>query len=207
MATRGQLSFQDKLNIIKGIDDGMKQVDAVKKYLLSQSKIANFLKKRKPVEEAVNSDEINPQRKRLKVATNENIDAAVDSMRINIENKEEPFKAVNVKEACGNIAGSWWEVTKKTIHAEECISSLQKSLTQLAEKSGKMSGINVEEYLIANDDLMVFSGVAEEVILSEITDEMEKDDEENDGIHTDIPASSAISSVPTGILFKPFIHK
>ncbi|GBN37873.1 Tigger transposable element-derived protein 6 [Araneus ventricosus] len=35
----------------------------------------------------------------------------VDSILINIENKvEEPFKAVNVKEACDNIAGSWWEV-------------------------------------------------------------------------------------------------
>ncbi|GBM10898.1 hypothetical protein AVEN_42148-1 [Araneus ventricosus] len=31
--------------------------------------------------------------------------------------------------------------------AEEYVLSLQKSLTQLEEKSGKMSGINMEEYL------------------------------------------------------------
>ncbi|GBM87977.1 hypothetical protein AVEN_91931-1 [Araneus ventricosus] len=39
--------------------------------------IATFIKKRKHIEEAVNSNEINPQRKRLKIATNKNIDAAV----------------------------------------------------------------------------------------------------------------------------------
>ncbi|GBM32350.1 hypothetical protein AVEN_207222-1, partial [Araneus ventricosus] len=55
-----------------------------------------------------------------------------------------------------------------------------KCLTQLEEKSGKMSGITVEEYLTANDDLMVFSGVTEEDILSEITDEMENDDDDTD---------------------------
>ncbi|GBM75555.1 hypothetical protein AVEN_88370-1 [Araneus ventricosus] len=94
--------------------------------------------------------------KRLKVATNGNIDAAVDFILINIENKEEPFKAVNVNGACDNIAGNWWEVTEKTTRncwkkadlyfmedkqtdndenskngdvsdAEKCILSLQKS--------------------------------------------------------------------------------
>ncbi|GBL94098.1 hypothetical protein AVEN_10547-1, partial [Araneus ventricosus] len=91
----------------------MKQVNAVKKCGLSQSTIATFLKKRKQIEEAVNFYEINPQRKRLKVATDENIDGAVHSILINIENEgEEPFKAVNVKGACDNIAGSWWEVTE-----------------------------------------------------------------------------------------------
>ncbi|GBL98770.1 hypothetical protein AVEN_8654-1 [Araneus ventricosus] len=115
MATRRQLSFQDKLNIIKEIDNGMKQVDATKKYGLSQSTIATFLEKRKQIEEAVNSNEINHQRKRLKIATIGNNNAAVDSIFINIENKvEEPFRAVNV-EACDNIAGSWWKVLEKTI--------------------------------------------------------------------------------------------
>ncbi|GBN93895.1 hypothetical protein AVEN_247352-1 [Araneus ventricosus] len=47
--------------------------------------------------------------------------------------------------------------------------------TQLEEKSGKMSGINVEEYLKEDDDLMVFAGVTEEDIMSEIIDEMEND--------------------------------
>ncbi|GBM48748.1 hypothetical protein AVEN_193442-1 [Araneus ventricosus] len=98
MGTRRQLSFQDEMNIIKEIDDGMKQVYVVDKYGLSQFMIATFLKKRKQIEEAVNTNEINPQRKRLKVATNENSDAALDLIHINTENKEkEPFKAVNVK--------------------------------------------------------------------------------------------------------------
>ncbi|GBN74552.1 hypothetical protein AVEN_77897-1 [Araneus ventricosus] len=93
MASRRQLSFQDKLKIITEIDDGMKQIEAVKKYGVSQSTIASFLKKGKQIEEAVNSSEINPQRKRLKVATNKNIDSAMDSILINIENKEEePFQ-------------------------------------------------------------------------------------------------------------------
>ncbi|GBN27132.1 hypothetical protein AVEN_120327-1 [Araneus ventricosus] len=113
----------------------MKQVDAAKKYGLSQSTIATFLKKRKQIEEIVNSNEINPQR-------------------------------------------------KTTENTEECVWSLQKSLTQLEEKSGKMSGINVEKYLTA-DDLMVFAGVTEKDILSEITEEMENDDEEDDDDDTD----------------------
>ncbi|GBN42582.1 hypothetical protein AVEN_131508-1 [Araneus ventricosus] len=82
------------------------QVDAAKKYGLSQSTIVTFLKKRKQIKKSVNSNEINPQRKRLKVATSENIVAAVDSILTNIENNvEEPFKTVNVKEACDNIGG------------------------------------------------------------------------------------------------------
>ncbi|GBM77461.1 hypothetical protein AVEN_16395-1, partial [Araneus ventricosus] len=40
----------------------------------------------------------------------------------------------------------------------------------LEEKSGKMSGINMEEYLTADDDLMVFARVTEEDILSQIAD-------------------------------------
>ncbi|GBM95530.1 hypothetical protein AVEN_142102-1, partial [Araneus ventricosus] len=94
------------------------------------STIATFLKKRKQIEEAVNSNEIEPQRKRLKVATNENIDAAVDLILINIEDKEEePFKAVNVKGACDNIAGNWWEVTEKTIRVTE-----EDILTEIADE-------------------------------------------------------------------------
>ncbi|GBN93172.1 hypothetical protein AVEN_126603-1 [Araneus ventricosus] len=47
--------------------------------------------------------------------------------------------------------------------AEECVLRLQKPLTELeGKKSGNTSGINVEEYLTADDDLMVFEGVAEE---------------------------------------------
>ncbi|GBN59281.1 hypothetical protein AVEN_201959-1 [Araneus ventricosus] len=57
---------------------------------------------------------------------------------------------------------------------EECVLSLQKSLTKLEEKSGKMSGNNLEGYLTANDDLMILSEVTEN-ILFEITDEMEND--------------------------------
>ncbi|GBM27734.1 hypothetical protein AVEN_25353-1 [Araneus ventricosus] len=70
-------NLTDNLNIINEIDDGSKQVDSTKKYGLSQSRIANFLKKKKQIDEAVNSNEINPQRKRLKVATIENIDAVI----------------------------------------------------------------------------------------------------------------------------------
>ncbi|GBO32346.1 hypothetical protein AVEN_214690-1 [Araneus ventricosus] len=70
--------------------------------------------------------------------------------------------------------------------AEECVLSLQKSLTQLeGKKSGRMSGINVEEYLMMMI-LWLFEGVAEEDnsfrlrFLSEIPDEMENDDEKDD---------------------------
>ncbi|GBM49360.1 hypothetical protein AVEN_264520-1 [Araneus ventricosus] len=51
---------------------------------------------------------------------------------------------------------------------------------RLEAKSGKMSGINVGEYLTADDDLMAFAGVTEEDILSEMTDEMENDDDDTD---------------------------
>ncbi|GBN11373.1 hypothetical protein AVEN_239596-1 [Araneus ventricosus] len=58
--------------------------------------------------------------------------------------------------------------------------SIQKSLIQLEEKRGKMSGINVEGYLKADDDLMGFAGVTEDDILSEITDEIENDEDDTD---------------------------
>ncbi|GBM72733.1 hypothetical protein AVEN_67700-1 [Araneus ventricosus] len=53
------------------------------------------------------------------------------------------------------------------------------------------------------------SRVTEEDFLFEITEEKEKDNDETDpiAIFIDIPGSSSISSVPTGIFFKPFIHK
>ncbi|GBM77938.1 hypothetical protein AVEN_31252-1 [Araneus ventricosus] len=56
---------------------------------------------------------------------------------------------------------------------------LQKSLTQLEEKSGKMFGIDVEEYLTADDmDLTVFEGVTEEDNPFRL--EMQNDDDDTD---------------------------
>ncbi|GBO15441.1 hypothetical protein AVEN_122569-1 [Araneus ventricosus] len=75
-----------------------------------------------------------------------------------------------------------------------------------------MSGINVEESLTADDDLMFFyrSWIwMGEDILSEITDGMENDDKEDDD-DTDpsqslltSPGTSSISSVPTPSPFFP----
>jgi len=58
------------------MDEVMKQTDADKKYALLQSRIATSFKKRKQIEEAVNSSQINPPRKRMKVITYD-IDTAV----------------------------------------------------------------------------------------------------------------------------------
>ncbi|GBM68358.1 hypothetical protein AVEN_20710-1 [Araneus ventricosus] len=80
--------------------------------------------------------------------------------------------------------------------AKEFVLSIQKSLTGLEEKSGKMSGINVEEYLIAGDDLMAFAGVTEEDIVSETIDEIENDDKEVDGGETDPSQSLTTSQEP-----------
>ncbi|GBM48804.1 hypothetical protein AVEN_18745-1, partial [Araneus ventricosus] len=54
--------------------------------------------------------------------------------------------------------------------------------------------------------------VTDKDILSEITDEMENDDDEkDDNVDSDpsqsLLTSQEISSVPTGIFVKPFIHK
>ncbi|GBN08606.1 hypothetical protein AVEN_72665-1 [Araneus ventricosus] len=132
----------------------------------------------------------------------------VDSILIKIGNKvEEPFKVVRKRMTV--LLGVGGKLRKKTIRncwgkvdlcsmedkqtdndenpkngdisdAQECVLSLQQSLIQLEEKSGKMSGINVEEYLTADDNLLVFAGVTEEDILSEITDEMENDVDDTD---------------------------
>ncbi|GBM34133.1 hypothetical protein AVEN_243185-1 [Araneus ventricosus] len=82
---------------------------------------------------------------------------------------------------------------------------LQKSLTQLEEKVAKcleLTWRNIQQR-------MTISWFFPQELLKKIfcpkSDKME-DDEENDD-HTDIPGSSTISSVPTGNLFKPFIHK
>ncbi|GBO41683.1 hypothetical protein AVEN_166011-1 [Araneus ventricosus] len=59
-----------------------------------------------------------------------------------------------------------------------------------------MSGINVEEYLTADDDLMVFAEVTEEDVLSEITDEMENDDKEDVDVSRDQSQSLLTSQEP-----------
>ncbi|XP_054712920.1 tigger transposable element-derived protein 6-like [Uloborus diversus] len=128
----------------------------------------------------------------------------VELILLGIENKvEDPFKAVNVKDACDFIAGSWWTVTGKTIlncgkkaglgvledkmlsdwdgnssdcdilYDQEIVLNLQTSASQLVEKTGKKYGVNVDDHLTADDDLTVFAGVTDEEILSEITGEME----------------------------------
>ncbi|GBM07974.1 hypothetical protein AVEN_232406-1 [Araneus ventricosus] len=56
-----------------------------------------------------------------------------------------------------------------------------------------MSRIKVEEYLTVDDDRMVFAGVTEEDILSEVTDEIENDDEEDGDDDTD-PSQSSLTS-------------
>ncbi|GBM56313.1 hypothetical protein AVEN_125064-1 [Araneus ventricosus] len=78
--------------------------------------------------------------------------------------------------------------------AEECVLSFQKPLTQLEEKSGKMYGIKAEEYLTAVDDLMVFAGVIEEYILSEITDEVENEDDTDPSLSL-LTSQEALQSV------------
>ncbi|GBM90602.1 hypothetical protein AVEN_264672-1 [Araneus ventricosus] len=63
-----------------------------------------------------------------------------------------------------------------------------------------MSGINVEEYLTADGDLMVFEGVTEEdnPFRLEITDEMEHDDEEDDA-DTSQSLSTSIRGGASGV--------
>ncbi|GBN67148.1 hypothetical protein AVEN_203243-1, partial [Araneus ventricosus] len=62
-----------------------------------------------------------------------------------------------------------------------------------------MSRINLEEYLTADDNLMVFVRVTED-ILSEIRDEMENDDnDDTDPSQSLLTSQEAFQSVPKGI--------
>ncbi|GBM30176.1 hypothetical protein AVEN_134218-1 [Araneus ventricosus] len=61
--------------------------------------------------------------------------------------------------------------------AEECVLRLQKSLTQpQLEESGNLFGINLEEYLTVDDDLVVFEGVTVEDNPFRLNDDEEDDD-------------------------------
>ncbi|GBN72810.1 hypothetical protein AVEN_159036-1 [Araneus ventricosus] len=76
------------------------------------------------------------------------------------------------------------------------------------KKSGNISEINVEEFLTADDDLIVFAGFTEEDILSEITDEMENDDEDTDPSQSLLPSQEALQLVEfIQAFFQVFIHK
>ncbi|XP_054720738.1 tigger transposable element-derived protein 6-like [Uloborus diversus] len=100
----------------------------------------------------------------------------VESILLGIENKvEDSFKAVNVKDACDFIAGHC-----DILYDQEIGLNLQTSVSQLEEKTGKKYGVNVGDYLTADEDLTVFTGVTDEEILSEITGEMEHSGEEDD---------------------------
>lgn len=76
MAKRRALAFEEKLKIISEIDKGLKQVDAAKKYGISQSTIATFLKKRKEIEGSVEKSRVDSKRKRFKSAVNGDVDKA-----------------------------------------------------------------------------------------------------------------------------------
>lgn len=149
----------------------------------------------------------------------------VDSALVNIENKvENPLKGVNIKEACDNIAGSWWEVTEKTISncwrkagislvedddrleiqekndvsdEVQCAKNLERSVAHLEERTAKKFEISVEDYLTADDEIMVFAGISDEDILSEITDEKENDaeeEEDDDDEDTGDPSHSLLTA-------------
>ncbi|KFM71145.1 hypothetical protein X975_09249, partial [Stegodyphus mimosarum] len=77
---------------------------------------------------------------------------------------------------------------------QECVLHIKKSVSQLEETSGKKFGISIEDYLTADDDLMVFAGVTDEDILSEITDEIGNNDEDDDDIDNTGPSQSLLSS-------------
>ena len=66
-AFRKQISLQQKLDVIRDIDNGLKQIDTAKKHGFSQSTVATFLKKRKDIEEKINLNLVDPSRKRLKM--------------------------------------------------------------------------------------------------------------------------------------------
>ncbi|GBN55358.1 hypothetical protein AVEN_38334-1 [Araneus ventricosus] len=91
--------------------------------------------------------------------------------------------------------------------AEECVLRLQKSLTQL-EESGKIFGINVEEYLTADDDLMVFEGVTEEDNPFRLNDDEEDDDTDTSqalstSIRGDTSGGLGGAGTPSGKSFVP----
>ncbi|GBL93296.1 hypothetical protein AVEN_219444-1 [Araneus ventricosus] len=65
-----------------------------------------------------------------------------------------------------------------------------------------MSGIEVEEYLTADDDIMVFAGVTEEDILSEITDEMENDEDDTDPSQSLLAFQEALQSGRGGLVVR-----
>ncbi|XP_054722018.1 tigger transposable element-derived protein 6-like [Uloborus diversus] len=178
MAGRKQISFQDKLNVISDVDDVMKQVDAAKKYGLSQSTVATFLKKRKHIEDAVRSNLVNPKQKRLKVATNENIDAAIlkwfQDMRATNIPINGPLLCAQARKYAAMLGNETFKASNGNSFESPNICVPTRG------KTGKKYGVNVEDYLTADDDLTVFAGVTDEEILSEITGEMEHSGEEDD---------------------------
>ncbi|GBN46634.1 hypothetical protein AVEN_51545-1 [Araneus ventricosus] len=69
-----------------------------------------------------------------------------------------------------------------------------------------MSEINLEEYLTADDNLMVFVGVTED-ILSEIRDEMENDDnDDTDPSQSLLTSQEAFQSVQAQRVFFQAFH-
>ena len=75
MNSRKQISLEQKIKIIEDIDSGMRQSEIVKKYDLKQSTVATIVKKRKQIEES--SFSMGPDRKRMRLTVNENLNNAV----------------------------------------------------------------------------------------------------------------------------------
>lgn len=119
----------------------------------------------------------------------------VEKIIFNIEqNRPDPFK-VDVKQSCNFIAGAWWDVKQETIYncwrkttfmrdmgivnsedsrkgelqENKCATDLENCVRQYGELTGNEVPKDSNEYVEADNDLLVFAEATEEDILAEVT--------------------------------------
>lgn len=74
---RKQFSLQEKIAIINDVEKGLKKGEAARKYGIAPSTLSTFLKDKKKIEEQLESSTLGPQRKRMRTAQHQDVDAAV----------------------------------------------------------------------------------------------------------------------------------
>lgn len=85
------LSLEEKQSILSDVDDGKKKSEIAAKYGIPRSTLSTILKNRYKIEAACVSNKFEPNRKRMRLAKNEEVEIALMKGIIEIRGKNRPL--------------------------------------------------------------------------------------------------------------------
>jgi acyl-CoA hydrolase len=99
------LLIQDKFNLIKDVDSGVKKKDVAIKYGVPKNTVSTILKNKEKVIKAIEEGTVSQNCKRLKKGTFENVDRAVVDWFKATRSQNIPVSGALIKEKALELAG------------------------------------------------------------------------------------------------------